>query len=110
MPVTASEYAALAYAAYGPEEGGDVDDKIYEFSDGKIEKGTFELLESTNEFIVVRKVSTGETVLSVKGMDRLLIAYRLKTIFANISLNIRKQVLLLVLTLLKNVEKATKLV
>ena len=67
MPVTASEYAALAYAAYGPAEGGDVDDKIYEFSDGKIEKGTFELLESTNEFIVVRKVSTGETVLSVKG-------------------------------------------
>ena len=43
-----------------------------------------------------------EIVLSVKGMDRLLIAYRLKTLFGNISLNISKQVLLLVYD---NVEK-----
>jgi hypothetical protein len=67
MPVTANEYAALSYGAYGQEKGEDVLEKVVEFSGGKVKKNDFDLVESSKNYMVVRKVSTGEYVLAVKG-------------------------------------------
>ena len=38
MPVTANEYAALSYGAYGQEKGEDVLEKVVEFGGGKVKK------------------------------------------------------------------------
>lgn len=65
--MSASEYAAMASAAYGPLNGEDPLKKMIKFGAGKIDESTFSILESTNNYTVFRKTSTNEVVVAIKG-------------------------------------------
>jgi hypothetical protein len=86
MPITASEYAAWANAAYAEErreafldephtldEIKDVESPLQEFEEYGDEtakqkkKGKWRILETTKEYLVVRKIGTKDVVLAIKG-------------------------------------------
>ena len=67
MSVTASEYAAMASAAYGPLQGADPLKKMIKFGGGRINESEFSVLESTNNYTVFRKTATGQVVVAIKG-------------------------------------------
>ena len=73
MPVTASEYAAWANAAYEKEKNDVSRSPLQEFEEyggldaEKKKKGKWEVLETTVEYLVVKKIETGEVVVAIKG-------------------------------------------
>ena len=71
MPISASEYAAMADGAYGPIKGVDALYKMISFGRGRISKDDFSVLESSDQSTVYKKNSTGEVVLAIKGTNML---------------------------------------
>ena len=73
MPVTASEYAAWANAAYEKEKNDTSRSPLQEFEEyggpdaEKKKRGKWEVLETTVEYLVVKKIETGEVVVAIKG-------------------------------------------
>ena len=66
MTISASEYAAMAYAAYGFIEGKDPLTKLSGF-DPRLDKSSYRVLVAKNEYTVFSKISTGEVVCAIKG-------------------------------------------
>jgi hypothetical protein len=69
MTISASEYAAMAYASYGFIQGEDALTKLVSF-DPRLDKSAYRVLESKNEYTVFTKTATGEVVCAIKGVSQ----------------------------------------
>jgi hypothetical protein len=69
MPISASEYAAMTYAAYGFAKGEEPLAKLGRFDD-RLDPSAYKVLTSKKEYTVFSKISSGEVVLAIKGTSQ----------------------------------------